>query len=98
MMSHLDATKSELDVNYVVFVTKRNGIYNLAIPELLLQVCDSDIEKAYAELAWRKQHIIDYARALGSLDELPLPVTPPLRLPDRTASFFQRAFQGLFRR
>lgn len=97
-MNNFDETNSELDLNYVVFVTKHNGIYNLAISELLLQVCDSDIEKAYEELIRRKQHIIDYARALGSLDELPLPVTPHFPLSDRTASFFRRAFQGLFRR
>ena len=97
-MNNPDRTHSELDFNYVVFVTKRNGIYDLAISELLLQVSDANIEKAYEELARRKQHIIDYARMLGSLDDLPFPVTLHLALPDRTSSFFRRAFQGFFRR
>jgi hypothetical protein len=68
----------ESDMDYPVLVTERNGGYELRIRELLLVVRGPDLEQAYEELIKRKQEVIDSARAVGALDELPAPDRPPL--------------------
>jgi len=68
----------EPDLNYPVQVTERQGGYELRIRELLLVVRGPDLEKAYAELVKCKQEVIDAARAVGALEDLPPPDRPPL--------------------
>jgi hypothetical protein len=72
--------ESQLETDYPVLVTKRDGAYDLRIRELLLFVSGPDLQQVYNELLKRKQEVIDCAREIGSLDELPLPSRPPLLL------------------
>jgi hypothetical protein len=67
----------EPETNYPIFVTARDGVYDLRIRELLLKVSGPDLRQTYDELLQRKQGMIDYAPGLGSLDELPPPAAPP---------------------
>jgi hypothetical protein len=66
------------DTNYPVLVTARSRGFDLRIQELLLVVRGPDLQKAYDELLERKRQVIDWARAIGSFDELPPPNRPPL--------------------
>jgi hypothetical protein len=68
----------QTDMNYPILVTERDGGYELRIRELLLLVRGPDLQLAYDELIKRKQEVIDAARAVGALDELPPPDRPPL--------------------
>jgi hypothetical protein len=74
----IDMTEFQPDTDYPVFVRERNGTYDLRIRELLLVVHGPILRQAYEELIRQKQEIIDSARAFGTLDDLPLPVRPPL--------------------
>ena len=71
------------DLNYPILVTEREGTFELRIRELLLVVRGPDLQQAYDELMRRKLEVIDGAKAVGALDELPSPEPP--RLVDVTA-------------
>jgi hypothetical protein len=81
--------EAQADLDYAVFLKEHRGVYELRIRELLLVVRGPDLQKAYEELLSRKQEIIDSARALGTLDEVPTAERPPL---------FETRRQGLFSR
>jgi len=66
------------DLNYPILVTERQGTFELRIRELLLVVRGPDLQQAYDELMRRKLEVIDGAKAVGALDELPPPEPPPL--------------------
>lgn len=66
------------DTDYPVLVRKLGSNYELRIWELRLVVRGTDLQKAYHELFRRKQKMIDWAREVGSLAELPIPQRPPL--------------------
>jgi hypothetical protein len=68
----------QLDTDYPVVVTERNGRYELRIRELLLTVHGRDLQLAYEELINQKNEIIDSARAFGTLDDVPPPERPAL--------------------
>ena len=68
----------QLDTDYPVFVTERNGTYDLRIRELLLVVHGRDLQQAYEELIRQKEEIIHSARAFGTLEDLPPPMQRPL--------------------
>lgn len=70
--------EQQLDLNYPILVTEREGAFELRIRELLLVVRGPDLQQAYDELMRRKLEVIDGARAVGALDELPRPERPPL--------------------
>jgi hypothetical protein len=65
------------DLNYPILVTEKEGAFELRIRELLLVVRGPDLQEAYDELIKRKLEVIDGARAVGALDELPPPERPP---------------------
>ena len=71
-------TEPRLNLDYVVYVTKRGDTFELAIPELLLFLECSDLQEGYERLQRRKLEIVDKARAMGLLDELPSPLSPPV--------------------
>ena len=58
-------------VDYPVTVRASSRGYDLCIRELLLFVQGVDLGQAYEELMQRKQEIIEAAREIGALDELP---------------------------
>ncbi len=66
------------DLDYPVLVTEREGGFELRIRELLLVVRGADLQQAYEELIRRKREVLDGAKAVGALDELPPPERPPL--------------------
>lgn len=66
------------DTDYPVLVTRRGGIYDLRIRELLLIVRSADLQSAYEEVIARKREVIVSAQAVGAVDELPSPDWPPL--------------------
>ena len=71
-----------MEPDYAVRVTQRNGEFELRIPELLLVERGSDLAQAYARLQDRKREIVEWARSLDALDELPQPAaTAPLNSP-----------------
>ncbi len=77
--------------DYTVLVTQRDGEFELRIRELLLVERGSSLEETYARLIRRKREIVEWARSIDSLDELP-PAKPapalgsPLpKLPDSTS-------------
>lgn len=86
----------EPDVDYAVLLTERNGIYELRIPELLLVVRGTVLDKAYDELIERKDEIISSARSFGSLDDLPEAERPALfdRTPRGAFARFFSAIRG----
>jgi hypothetical protein len=86
---------AEQETNYPIFVSERDGVYDFRIRELVLKVSGTDLRQVYDELLKRKQAIIDYARDLGSLDELPRPAALPPLGPKVRAFGFER---GIFSR
>jgi hypothetical protein len=89
-----DMVELQPDTDYAVFVRERNGSYDLRIRELLLVVHGRDLRQAYEELIRQKQEIIDSARAFGTLDDLPLPIPPPLLQALRNSLGFRRFWVG----
>jgi hypothetical protein len=65
------------DIRYPIFVTQQGSMYTLRIRELLLLVHDADLQNGYEELLERKKQVIDWAREIGLIDELPPPSPPP---------------------
>ena len=78
MMEQRPEPERQPDTDYPVLVTQRDGAFELRIWELRLVVRGSDLPSAYRELSERKKRIIDWAREVGSLDDLPAPTKPPL--------------------
>jgi hypothetical protein len=68
-----------MEPEYAVQVTQRDGEFELRIRELLLVERGPNLKEVYARLIERKREIIDWARTIDSLDELPQPKpVPPL--------------------
>ncbi|UYN97343.1 MAG: hypothetical protein KIT25_10575 [Enhydrobacter sp.] len=82
MMASMEAGRamSTVGTDYCVLVTERSGEYELRIRELHLVARGPDLQQAYEDLMARKRKIIDWARLLDALDELPVPEPPsPVR-------------------
>jgi len=62
---------------YTIVVTRHRGVYDLRIPELLLAVRARDLYDGYERLLKRQQEVVDLARSMDALDELPSPTEPP---------------------
>ena len=62
---------------YPVFVTQRDGQFELAIRELMLTVVASDFQTAYNDLLNRLEEFVRAAKQAGVLDEIPLPALAP---------------------
>jgi hypothetical protein len=62
---------------YVIHVARHGDIYELRIPELLLAVRSSSLQEGHERLRRRQQEMVDLARSMGALDELPSPAKPP---------------------
>ncbi|WP_428660048.1 hypothetical protein [Reyranella sp.] len=62
---------------YTIHVTYRGGMYSLHIPELLLAARATDLHDGYERLRKRQQELVDFARSMDALDELPPPAKPP---------------------
>jgi hypothetical protein len=58
---------------YTICVIRRANGYVLRIPELLLAVSATGLKEGYARLLERQRELLDLARALGAMDELPPP-------------------------
>jgi len=56
---------------YAVLVTKHEGGFTVRIRELLLVEHASTLQQAYEQLMNRKRKVIDWARSLDALHELP---------------------------
>jgi hypothetical protein len=76
--SSIAMAEQQPDLNYPILVTEKDGAFELRIRELLLVVRGADLQQAYDELMRRKHEVVDGARAVGALDELPPPERPPL--------------------
>lgn len=63
--------------DYLVLLAERADGYELHIRELLLWVKGPDLQLAYAELMKRKQELMDWARLVGALDDLPIAQPSP---------------------
>ena len=66
-----------LTPRYAILVTEHGDArdaYELSIPELLLTVRASSLQDGYARLQHRLAQVVELARRLGTLDELPPPV------------------------
>jgi hypothetical protein len=72
-----DVASSAIDDGYRVLITERSGGYELRIRELQLTVRGPSLERAYDDLMIRKRKIVEWARSLDALDELPTPEPPP---------------------
>jgi len=70
-------TKAGRTSAYTIVVTLRRGVYELRIPELLLAVRATDLHDGYERLRKRQQEMVDFARSVDALDELPSPAKPP---------------------
>jgi len=68
-----------LTTRYAILVTERRDAYELSIPELLLTVRASSLQDGYTRLRHRLSQVMELARRLGTLDELPPPVDPLAR-------------------
>lgn len=79
MMASMESGRAlpAVGTGYRVLITERAGGYELRIRELHLVVRGPDLQKAHDELMARKHEIIDWARSLDALDELPVPEPPP---------------------
>jgi hypothetical protein len=64
---------SQLDADYPILVTERNGEYTLRVKELILIVRSRDLGDAYRQIVARRRQLLQWARELGALDELPEP-------------------------
>lgn len=79
-------TDPQHSTNYPVMIIRRADGYELRIRELLLSVRSSDLQQAYDRLIAKKQEVINWAIAAGTLDEVPPPrPLPPLRGPNFAA-------------
>jgi hypothetical protein len=63
--------ESRSEPDYTVLVTQRDGEFELRIPELLLVERGASLEETYTRLIRRKREIVEWARSIDSLDELP---------------------------
>jgi len=79
----------QLDANYPILVTERNGEYTLRVKELILIVRSRDLGPAYRQIVAKRRRLFQWARKLGALDELPKPCRPAL------ASALARPRQGI---
>lgn len=64
---------SQVDVNYPILVTERNGDYTLRVKELILIVRSRDLEQGYREIVAKRLRFLQRAEEHGGLDELPKP-------------------------
>ena len=64
---------------YPILVIKRRAGFELRVNELLLMVRAPTLQQGYDLLSQRLHEIIDRARDMEALDELPPPAAPPLR-------------------
>ena len=62
---------------YTIRVRHHGSVYELHIPELLLTVRTKDLRDGYERLLKRKREMVDFARSIDALDELPAPAEPP---------------------
>ena len=63
---------------YSIVVTRHRGVYELCIRELLLTVRAATLQEGYARLLERQRQMVDLARSLDALDDLPSPTEPPI--------------------
>jgi hypothetical protein len=63
---------------YAVVVTRHRDGYGLRIPELLLTVRAEDLQDGYRRLRKRQEEVVELARSIDALDELPSPAEPPV--------------------
>jgi hypothetical protein len=70
-------TKTGRAPPYAIVVTRHGDVYDLRIPELLLSVKATDLQDGYKRLLERQQEVINLARSMDALDELPSPAVPP---------------------
>jgi hypothetical protein len=66
-------TETEPAPRYTICVTRRGDGYVLRIPELLLAVGARDLSTGYVRLLERQREMVDLARRMDVLDELPPP-------------------------
>jgi len=66
-------TETEPPCRYTICVTRHGDGYVLRVPELLLAVSAPELRAGYVRLLERQREIIDLARTMGVLDELPTP-------------------------
>ena len=65
---------------YAALVTRHDDAYILRIPELLLTVTAGELREGYEHLRRRQAELVELARNMGALDELPAPTElPPMR-------------------
>jgi hypothetical protein len=62
---------------YTIRVTHRDGVHELRIPELLLTVKAGGLQEGYERLLERQRELVDLARSMDALDELPPPAETP---------------------
>lgn len=87
------------DMNYPVLVTQANGVCEVRIRELLLSVRDADLARAYEELMKRRNEIVEWARSIDTLDELPIPQWPAMiatATTDHSVSWLRRLRSRFF--
>lgn len=66
-------SETEPAARYTICVTRQGDGYVLRIPELLLAVSARDLSTGYVRLLERQREMVDLARMMDVLDELPLP-------------------------
>jgi hypothetical protein len=64
--------------DYPVLVDMKHGRFCLRIKELGLVVRGSDIDLLYEELKSRRLELVEWAKAVNALDELPAAVPIPM--------------------
>jgi hypothetical protein len=73
----LEMTEPEPSCRYTIRVARRGETYVLRIPELFLAVSATELRAGYVRLLERRREMLDLARMMGVMDELPPPATPP---------------------
>ncbi len=58
---------------YLVRVARREGRFELSIPELMILVQSTDLEEAYRLVLETKAEVLEWARRTGTLNNLPQP-------------------------
>ena len=72
----LDIARGDRAPRYAIAVTEHIDGYELRVPELLLAVTATSLKEGYERLLKREREIVELARNLGALHELPTPAAP----------------------